>query len=35
MFDGSPASARLSDRDGVLVTYELSWSQKIAAAGGC
>ena len=35
MFDGSPASPKLSDHDGFLVTYELSWSQKIAAVGGC
>ena len=35
MFDGSPASPKLSDHDGFLVTYELSWSRGAATSSGC
>ena len=35
MFDGSPTSPKLSDHDGFLVTYQLSWSPGIIASQRC
>lgn len=35
MFDGSANGARLSDHDGFLVTYRLSWSTDVAESGAC
>lgn len=35
MFDGSDSGPELSDHDGFLVTYQLSWPRGAAMAGGC
>ncbi|KAA9019761.1 endonuclease/exonuclease/phosphatase family protein [Sphingobium limneticum] len=35
MFDGGPSGPELSDHDGFLVTYMLSWSRSAARTGGC
>jgi endonuclease/exonuclease/phosphatase family metal-dependent hydrolase len=35
MFDGSPGSPKLSDHDGMLVTYRLSWPARMAGNHAC
>jgi endonuclease/exonuclease/phosphatase family metal-dependent hydrolase len=35
MFDGGPSGPRLSDHDGFLVTYRLSWPRRAMTQGGC
>jgi endonuclease/exonuclease/phosphatase family metal-dependent hydrolase len=35
MFDGGPSGPELSDHDGFLVTYLLSWPRTATAQGGC
>ena len=35
LFDGRPGSPRLSDHDGFLVTYELSWKASDTRRPGC
>lgn len=35
MFDGSPGSPKLSDHDGLMVTYRLSWPARMTALSPC
>jgi endonuclease/exonuclease/phosphatase family metal-dependent hydrolase len=35
MFDGSPGSPKLSDHDGLMVTYRLSWPARLASNPAC
>jgi endonuclease/exonuclease/phosphatase family metal-dependent hydrolase len=35
MFDGGPSGARLSDHDGLLVTYELIWPKGVPDSSAC
>jgi endonuclease/exonuclease/phosphatase family metal-dependent hydrolase len=35
MFDGSPGSPKLSDHDGLLVTYRLAWPARMAGNPAC
>ena len=35
MFDGGESGPELSDHDGFLVTYELSWPRRVGMGGAC